>query len=59
MSMPEFQAEQRSSVKIAMNAKGEAQVEVKVYVGTPDDEMTETRQRAVSHYLETVKAVRT
>jgi hypothetical protein len=52
------QGEQRSSVKVAMNAKGDAQIEVKVYTNATPEEMDFAREQAVRTYLETVKAVR-
>lgn len=59
MSTPEYQpAEQKSSVAISMNAKGEAIPTVKCYAGTTDAEMTELRSLSVAHYLATVAAVR-
>ena len=47
-----------SSVKISQNAKGEAQVEVKVYEGATPDEVERIRQLAVSAYTHTVSEVR-
>lgn len=42
--------EQRSSVKIAMTAKGEPTVEVKVYEGSTQEELDKIRGIAVSTY---------
>jgi len=58
MSTPERQDnEQRSSVKIATTAKGDATVEVKAY--THDlDALDAAREKAVSVYRATVAAVR-
>lgn len=41
---------QRSSVKLVRNAKGDTQIEVKVYVGDGQDLIDEARNRAVSTY---------
>lgn len=49
--------EQRSSVKITMNAKGEAQVEVKGY-SHDLEALEETRVQVTATYLATVKEVR-
>jgi len=59
MSTPEHegQVEQRSSVKIATNAKQEAQVEVKVYDGADEVEVTRIRELAVSTYKAAREAV--
>jgi phosphotransferase system HPr-like phosphotransfer protein len=51
------QVEQKSSVKLSLNAKGDCQVEVKCYQGTTNDEMEATRQLAISTFNETLKAV--
>jgi len=58
MSTPERQDnEQRSSVKIATTAKGDATVEVKAY--THDlDALDAAREKAVAVYRATVAAVR-
>lgn len=57
MSAVEYQAEQHSSVKITMNAKGEAQVEVKAY--THDlDPLDAAREKAIEVYNQTIRAVR-
>ena len=58
MSEHEYQSEQRSSVKVSMTAKGEATVEVKVYVGQDAAELEAARQLAVQTYNETARAVR-
>ncbi|MDQ5820573.1 MAG: hypothetical protein M3540_03945 [Actinomycetota bacterium] len=58
MSEPEQQIEQRSSVKIGMNAKGEAQVEVKVYVDEDPQKLEEARQLAIRAYNDTARTVR-
>lgn len=58
MSEHEYQSEQRSSVKVSMTAKGEATVEVKVYVGQDAAELEAARQLAVSTYNATARAVR-
>jgi len=64
MSSPEqFEREQRSSIAISMNAKGEAIPTVKVY-DTDDLEglparLDTLRAEAVRTYSETVRAVRT
>lgn len=51
MSTPgQQQGEQRSSVKLVRNAKGDCQIEVKVYAGTTDVELDETRAQAVRVY---------
>lgn len=52
------QLESRSSVKIGMTAKGEATVEVKVYVGDDEAALTAARELAVKTYRETATAVR-
>lgn len=54
----EIPFEQRSSVAIKMSAKGEAQVEVKVYTGQDGAELEQARQLAVKAYNETASAVR-
>lgn len=53
MSAPENghePAESRSSVKLTRNAKGDTQIEVKVYVGDSDDDLEHARQKAVDVY---------
>lgn len=59
MSTPEdgVQVEQRSSIKISTNAKQEAQVEVKLYDGADETEITRLRTLAVEAYRETRSAV--
>jgi hypothetical protein len=42
--------EQRSSVKLARNAKGDCQIEVKVYAGETEDEVTRIREIAQRQY---------
>jgi len=54
----EQQLEQRSSVKIATTAKGEATVEVKVYDGTTAAEIERIRRLAVGNYIDAVRDVR-
>lgn len=61
MSNSEFEGpvvEQRSSVKISMNAKGEAQVEVKAYEGVEGAELERIRLLAVAAYNQTAREVR-
>jgi hypothetical protein len=50
--------EQRSSVKIATTAKGEATVEVKVVEGALTGEVERIRQLAVRSYLDAMREVR-
>jgi methionine salvage enolase-phosphatase E1 len=57
MSADEVRTEQRSSVKIAENSKGEPAVEVKVYSHDRDD-LDATREAAVELYRLTRAAVR-
>lgn len=57
MSADEFRTEQRSSVKITENSKGEPAVEVKVYSHDLES-LNETREAAVAQYKLTVAAVR-
>lgn len=52
------QAEARSSVKITRNAKGDAQVEVKVYAGELDDELDRIRRLAVAQYQALLQELR-
>lgn len=54
----DYTGEQRSSVAVTMNAKGEAQVAVKVYTGQDDAELDAARELAVRVYSETARAVR-
>lgn len=58
MSSGEYQQEAKSSVKISMNAKGEAQVEVKAYDGVDATELERVRQLAVTTYNATARDVR-
>lgn len=46
--------EQRSSVKIVLNAKREAQVEVKVYAGDSQQDVDRVRTLAVAAYRQTL-----
>lgn len=59
MATPEHdgQVEQKSSIKISTNAKQEAQVEVKIYDGTDETELTRIRELAVNAYKSTREAV--
>lgn len=57
MSVDEVRTEQRSSIKITENSKGEPAVEVKVYSHDRDD-LDVTREAAVAQYRQTVQAVR-
>lgn len=54
MSSPDegLQFEAKSSIKVTMNAKGEAQFEAKVVHGVTDDELTTLRRQAVYQYQE-------
>lgn len=52
------ESEQRSSVKVTLNAKGEAQVEVKVYAGEDEAELERARTLAVDAFRRTVADVR-
>lgn len=45
---------QKSSVKITLNYKGEAQVEVKIYDETTQDEATVIRNVAVQTFRDTL-----
>ena len=45
---------QRSSIKLVRNAKGDTQVEVKVYVGDTDADVLKARQLAVDTYRQVV-----
>jgi predicted solute-binding protein len=54
----EHAVEQRSSVKVAMTAKGEATVEVKVYVNEDNLALEAARKLAIRTYLETAREVR-
>lgn len=42
--------EQKSSIKITRNAKGDAQYEVKVVAGETDEALTAMRTQAVTQY---------
>jgi len=53
----EERLEQRSSVKISTTAKGEPQVEVKIYDGSDSAEIERIRGLAVSTYIETRRAI--
>ncbi len=57
MSADEVRTEQRSSVKITENSKGEPAVEVKVYSHDLDS-LNETREAAVAQYKQTVRDIR-
>lgn len=53
MSTPEHaaeSAEQKSSVKVSRNAKGDPQWEIKVVVGTAEYEISLSRAIAVTQY---------
>lgn len=50
MSTPEVQVEQRSSIKVSKNAKGEAQWEVKVVAGDDESVLNDARQIAVAQH---------
>lgn len=52
------ESEQRSSVKVVLNAKAEAQVEVKVYAGEDPAELERARTLAVETFRRTVGEVR-
>jgi len=49
-------AESRSSVQVALNAKGEAQVTVKVYAGEDADEVARIRGVAIEQFYEALRA---
>lgn len=51
-------AEQKSSVKISSNAKGEAQVELRAVEGVIDSELVRIRSLAVREYAEAMRALR-
>lgn len=55
MSFPEPTVESKSSVKISMDAKGEAKVEVKIYDGAEKPEVDRIRDLAIDTY-KTAKA---
>jgi hypothetical protein len=48
---------QLSSVQVNLNAKGEPQVSVKIYVGATAEELREARELAVETFYETCRAV--
>jgi hypothetical protein len=51
MSIPEqFEREQRSSIKVTRNAKGDPQWEIKVVVGEDDAALNKMREQAVSQH---------
>jgi hypothetical protein len=50
------QLEQRSSVKLTRNAKGDCQIEVKVYAGEDEAEVQRIREVAQRQYIEAEKA---
>lgn len=50
--------EQRSSVKVTLNARGGEQVEVKVYAGEDEAELERARVLAVEAFRRTVAEVR-
>lgn len=54
MSAPEQEGvvEQKSSIKVTRNAKGDAQFEAKLVAGVTDPELTELRRQAVHTYQE-------
>ena len=54
MSAQEYEGrvEQKSSVKVTRNAKGEPQFEAKVVAGATDEELATLRQQAVTQYRE-------
>jgi hypothetical protein len=53
MSTPEHPlVEAKSSIKVSLNAKREAQFEAKIVEGVTDDELTALRGQAVNTYRE-------
>lgn len=50
--------EARSSVKVVLNAKGDVQVEAKVYAGEDEAELERARVLAVDVFRRTVAEVR-
>lgn len=51
MSSTDYQpVEQKSSIKVTRNAKGEPQFEAKVVAGATEPELTELRRLAVDQY---------
>ena len=57
MSVPEQQLEWRSSVKIALNAKHEAQIEVKAYTAEDEELVDEARAIAVETFKRTYREI--
>lgn len=57
MSADEVRTEQRSSIAITENSKGEPSVTVKVYSHDRDD-LDATREAAVAQYRQAVKEIR-
>lgn len=49
-------AESRSSVQVALNAKGDAQITVKVYAGEDADEVARIRTIATENFYEALRA---
>ena len=47
---PRVETEKGSSVKLVRNAKGDTQIELKVYVGDTQQELDEARQFAEMQY---------
>ena len=58
MSSDEIRQEAKSSIALTMNAKGEAQVSVKIYEGTELAELDRIRQIAIAAYKQTASEVR-
>ncbi len=54
MSTPETVSEQKGSVKLTVNAKGEIQPEIKTYVGDSDSDMIDARERAIFNLEQTL-----
>jgi hypothetical protein len=50
MSSPEVQTESKGSVKIVRNSKGDAQWEVKAYIGDTEQELAQARELALAQY---------
>jgi hypothetical protein len=61
VSAPEHegQVEQRSSIKVVRNAKGDAQFEAKVVQGATDAELEQLRRQAVAQYRELARELGT
>jgi hypothetical protein len=59
MSATEHVSESKSSIAIAMNAKGEAQPTIKIYEGTDEAEVERIRLLAVATWDRVVAEVRT